>query len=66
VGVLIGAAAISTLSACGRMAVKYGAPPPPPEETSTGAEAPGEPEGSEAPGEAEAPAEPEAPAGEGG
>lgn len=53
---LLGAAAISTLSACGRMAVKYGAPPSPRPEASTGAEAgAGEPEAGEAEaGEAEA------------
>lgn len=55
VGVLLGAAAISTLSACGRMAVKYGGPPAPPQETSNGAEAPSEPEEADEADEAEAP-----------
>lgn len=50
---LIGAAAITTLGACGRMAVKYGAPPEP--ETSVAA--PAEPEAPVEPSEPEAPAD---------
>lgn len=50
------------------MAVKYGAPPAPPQETSTGAEAPGEPDAvpeADVPADAEA-GDAEAPAAEGG
>lgn len=56
VGVLlIGAAAITTLGACGRMAVKYGAPPAPPQEPDTSVAAPAEPEVPAEPSEPEAP-----------
>lgn len=57
---LIGAAAITTLGACGRMAVKYGAPAPP-REPDTRATAPAEPEGPDAPEAPEAPEAPDAP-----
>lgn len=60
---LIGAAAITTLGACGRMAVKYGAPPAPPQEPETSIAAPAEPE---APAEPSEPEAPEAPADEAG
>jgi hypothetical protein len=58
---LVGAAAISTLAACGRMAVKYGGPPAPPEDVDAPVEAPAEPESLEEPSEAEEAEEAEAP-----
>ncbi|MCX4245344.1 hypothetical protein [Paraliomyxa miuraensis] len=64
---LIGAAAISTLTACPRAATKYGGPPPPepqPTEVETTLEAPEEPlepvEDTAAPEEADDVAEPDA------